>query len=240
MPTSIITHTTAYRFSELLEREGDGVISHDAAQTAREKFADRLSQDTFWSEFVTEQWQEALDQIGFTDAKISWSIGFGGGHGACFTSGVDAARLLQLLCAPLQPQNRIDGDPEDFQPWVLWQFGKRQPEPYAGKHARQIRRLLPFADLFSISVDEDRRQRNTDENAADLSLDFRDNGHHIVDRIVRVTETVQELAEDLRRDLCHAIHTSLEQEYEYRISDEAISEDADANGNLFDAKGNLV
>ena len=58
------------------------------------------------------------------------------------------------------------------------------------------------------------------------------------DRVEALVNEFQDDVEALRYALCKAIYRDLEAEYEYRTSDEALAEDADANEYTFDERGN--
>lgn len=79
---------TLYTFDELNKEQKKEVL---------DKYRDFNAEGDWYSDNVTTPWEEKLERIGFTGARIFFS-GFGSqGDGACFTSGVDLMKLGQFL-----------------------------------------------------------------------------------------------------------------------------------------------
>jgi hypothetical protein len=63
-----------------------------------------------------------------------------------------------------------------------------------------------------------------------------------MNRLYRLTSEFESAVEELRRDLSNALYRALEQEYDYRYSDEALLEEESESEDpsLFDEKGDLL
>jgi|SRR5581483_10707047 len=250
MPIYKIIHKTLYTYKEMLEREEDGVISSDAVQKARDWLAEGAT-DFEWWECTIDTWKEALEQIGFTKPEIQFSGFYNQGDGASFTSGMDVEELLKFICSEITPDRWINpaqkSNKEDFRPWILHNIGQSGPGSYIGrlgrpplgeKEARRVKRLIPLAaDELSGQVHR-LGGYGVHESTCHVSLDFSDTGYHRHVRLERLVNDLEDILEDLRRNISHAIFESLREEYEYRISDVALTEDAEANGYTFDRFGN--
>lgn len=75
-------------------------------------------------------------------------------------------------------------------------------------------------------------------------LEIHSNGYRWSSRLhKRISNDISELddaIERLRRGLCHEIYASLEQEYEYLVSEECISEVCEINNYRFDENGEVI
>lgn len=75
----------------------------DLPAKVQEKLIDREIEniggdfDDFYVSELIEQWKEKLDQIGFEEAKIYYSIYGGQGSGACFSARCDFDKLCEHL-----------------------------------------------------------------------------------------------------------------------------------------------
>lgn len=238
MPRAVITitHRTAYTYREMLAAEGGGVITSGAVQRAREWLAEGAVDVDFWYEHVIDLWTEALAQVGFPGAKISFDGFYHQGQGASFQSDDDGETLLGFLATPLEPSETIfalPGGKEDFRAWVVSKVG-------GVRFDRRFARLLPIRDYLSISMTHRYGYRSeVDASASRVSVGI-DCGNHETPRLAALVERFQDAAEELRHDLCHAIFTSLRDEYEYCQSDESLLDMADANEYEFDRHGNRI
>lgn len=230
---------TVYTFAELKEL-GDSRAIERASQWLR----DGATMDDFWSEYVIEEWKTALAQIGFDNVEISYSGFWSQGDGASFTASVDLTKLIDFLAAPPAASNVIAGEPEDFRPWIVEQCKGVRSNP---KFSR-----LHWIELDGAKVTRDSHHYSHENTCSFQAEDLRDKGEYVptekhpsgygnwesyTPRVRQLYDDFVEAAEELRRDLCRAIYRSLNDEYDYRTGDEAIAEDADANGWTFTSSG---
>jgi hypothetical protein len=179
-----------------------------------------------WYDCVYETWVEALDQIGFTDAKINFS-GFGcQGDGASFTSNIDVERLATFLSTEIAPENCIKGDPEDFRPWIVHKC-RGVPTNHA------YRRLAGLGEYLSCKVV---RTSHSYSHELTCGVEVEVFGGR-ADKVDALAGAFEKDVETLRYALCKAIYRDLEKEYEYLTSDEALLEMAEANDYTFTING---
>lgn len=232
---------TVFTFKELLEYEKNtDRATKKSWSRAVEKARQWLQEgatDHEWWEYCYEKWQDALDQIGFTDAKISFSGFWSQGDGASFSSGINPERLIDFMASYIQPKDSIDmvpdgkkihGHDEDFRPWIVKQIDGKRTVP-------AHRRLLWCINNIDACV----RQNSSNyshERTCSVDIDLLDRKEH--KRLDRLFEDWKEDVETLRLDLCKAIYKELEEEYEFRTADEQLIEDAEANDWTFDESGN--
>ena len=115
---------TVYTFQELLDLHAAGQVKQKAIDKAR-RWLRESATDHEWYEWTFDTWIEALEQIGFADAKISFTGFWCQGDGASFTATIDLAKLADFLATEIQPKDCIDGEPEDFRPWVVHKCGRQ-------------------------------------------------------------------------------------------------------------------
>jgi len=82
-----IIETKVYTFDEL---------SEEAKEKARDWYRNR-DEDSFFSEYVIEQWKEKLHKMGFDGVEIHYTGFWSQGDGACFTGTMDNQGLLSFL-----------------------------------------------------------------------------------------------------------------------------------------------
>ena len=200
---------TVYTFNEL---------SDAAKEKAREWYRDGAL-DYDWWDFVYDYWQSALDLIGFTDAKISFSGFSSQGDGASFTSGVDFGKV----CAFVLGQTDVSEFGDTLTTLDVRQFNERH-----------VDWLWSFDVCNDISYRVIRTSsRYSHENTCKVESDGY-SAHDSIDEAMRVFE---EDLEELRRDLCHKIYRSLESGHDYLMSDESVDEMIEANEYEFNEDG---
>lgn len=228
---------TVYSFSELLALHEQGKVLEKAVQRAREWLIEGQTDHAWW-EYLEEMWRDALDQIGFTDAEISFSGFWSQGDGASFTASVDVERLVEFVASEIKanksiepvPDNaKVHGHDEDFRPWLVHKIGQE-----TSLVNRRFRRLLKVRDYLDCTV---RRisHHYSHENTCEFGGEFRAWDEY--PRLQALVEEFLSAAESLRKDLCKAVYQDLEAEYEYLVSDESLAELAEANGYFFDVSG---
>ena len=210
-----------YTFRELLELEESGQVSTIAVEKARNWLSD-IEDD--WSDSVIEMWHELLKSIGFSDIKIQFSGFWSQGDGASFTCKIDFQKFAEFLATERQESNENYGTPEYLLNRIGWN-GINQNTRFEW--------LSCFEDYFQASI---RRgsYRYSHENTCSFELDY--SGRANIDRVY---QDFVDLAEELRTDICRAIYSDLQQEYEYRTSDECLSEQSWVNDYYFDENGDF-
>lgn len=191
---------TIYQFDEL---------SDEAKERAREH--ERETFDfSFHAEYVTDYWRDALALIGFDDSTIYWSGFWSQGDGACFTcKRVDTDKLAAYCLGTLD----------------VSEFGDTLEKLRPAFDAHELD-WLTYLDAFSdFSFSVCSVGRYTHENSASLDCDGYSRSELVDDAI----ERFREVCEELRRDICRAIYSALEQEFEYQTADEQIDEVIRAN-----------
>jgi hypothetical protein len=198
--------------------------------------------DFDWYSDVLDIWKEALAQIGFEDAEISFSGFWSQGDGASFTAGVNVDKLVGFLADTLEPNDRIEG--KDFRPYVVHLIGGKPTNP-------KYRRLLLVHDYIQDMAVQRTSHHYSHERTCRFSASLNDDGHYLdteksSDKWTWVSNTpkvralfnafVQD-AESLRLRLCKAIYGMLEDDYWNRISDEQLLDLAEANDYTFEANG---
>lgn len=217
-----------YTFGELIAlatSKPDNKSLKRAVETAREWLQEGQTNYDWWSN-IYETWISALNQIGFTDADISFSGFWSQGDGASFTcKHVDLGILVAFLHAAPVAEYSIKGTEtgEDFRPWLV----------------HQVSGVIPLAasvmeldwDQVTASVVR-KRTGGHYVHAMTCELDI-DNRTDDIDRVNALADSV----EQLRQDICHAIYRELETEYEWRLEDEQLIETSDSNEYTFDESG---
>ena len=192
-----------YKFDEL---------SDDAQQHAFEKYRYFNVEDSFWYEYILDNWTEQLEKIGFYNAKIYFSGFSSQGDGAVFESGIDHEKLCNtlIMCA-----------------------GKNNIQAF------QCDKALKLLDgnLWDCQIQRT-NSRYSHESACRLYLDRYDYSKND-DYWNKFFNSLEETLEDYRRDLCFAIYKDLETEYEYQTSDEQLRETFIINELEFTEEGDI-
>lgn len=236
-----------YTYGELVARGNQRAIDK-----AREKLRDWAT-DGDWYDYTQELWQNALEQIGFEDAEIRFSGFWPQGDGASFTSRVNTTKLVEFLLAGIAPSDCIpgvEGGGEDFRGYIVGKLGGLPaPNP-------MWRHLPPLFDNGYAEITVNRSSHHyVHENTCEVVSSLSDAGHHDkkpngetdwsnwqshTPRVRKAFDTFVEAAEELRKDLCQAIYSALEDEYEYLGSDECLVDFAEGNEWYFDSGGHLT
>lgn len=231
MPKNITRTTTVYSFKELIElsEQPESPITAGAVERVRSKLGEWQTNGE-WYDYVYELWNEALDQIGFTDATISFSGFASQGDGASFTSDVDVEKLLWFMTHKIKGKNCIEptkrtGDKEDFLPYVVHHLN--------GDYGYDVRwkKLVKHADDISVKITRDRGMYVHEKTCSVELQSFLDEKH---DDLVNEWEKA---IEELRYDLCKRIYKHLEEEYFALLEDEALIEFDEGNKYQWTASG---
>lgn len=125
-----------YTFKELLDLNEEGTVTPKAVERAR-SWLQEAATDFDWHSCVLDFWEHALDQIGFENAKISFSGFWSQGDGASFTATVDLDKLVAFLSDTIEPKKSVEvvEGKEQFPPYIAHLIGKKPTN-------RKYRRLL--------------------------------------------------------------------------------------------------
>ncbi len=217
---------TVYTYRELLDLNKAGNASSTAVEKAKAWLREGQT-DGEWYEYVYDMWKQALAQIGFIDAKISFSGFWSQGDGASFTANIDLEKLVDFLVTEIAPKDCIEGEPEDFRPWIVHQCkGKLTDAKY--------RRLARIGEHLDESKVERTDNHYSHERTCRVSLTIYRRRCPAVEKLL---EEFAKDTEELRLDLSRAIYRCLNDEYDHLTSDETLLETADANDYTFTIGG---
>lgn len=236
-----VVQKEVYTFGELLRLEEEGTVDSRVVEQVREKLQEWATDGDWW-EYTVDLWEEALEQVGFTEVKIYFSGFANQGDGASFEARVNVEKVAAFLSTDIPPCESInvgeDGKTEQFLPWVVGRMGGKVR---GGKVTRPAyRRIARIAEEWlEGSIVRDRYLRYAHENTCTLSVEWQTYGEHTNRRLEALVKQFEADAEDLRVSLCHAIYRSLREEYEWLTSDEQLTESSEANEYMFDARGRM-
>jgi len=221
---------TIYTFQELLDLHNDGKATNQAMERARH-WLQEAQTDHEWYDAVYDIWKQALSQIGFIDAEISFRGFWSQGDGASFTAGIDLEKLADFLASEIEPKDCIEGEPEDFRPWLVHKCD--------GKPTRTAYRRLRTLGDFCYPCQVERIQGlYVHEKTCRICIELNCGTHYDRgERVGRLLSDFEVAAEVLRVCLSKAIYNDLEAEYEYLTGDEALKELADSNDYTFTIHG---
>ena len=166
MPRTITK--TVYTFGELLSLHREGKVTQKTVQRTRTWLIEGQTMHDWW-EYVFDLWKKALDQIGFENAKITFSGFWSQGDGASFTANVDVATLANFMATNHEATDSIaaSNDPggENFRSWIVKQMGGLNSD-------RRYRKLALVADSIDARVNRI-SNRYSHENTCAFRADFR-------------------------------------------------------------------
>lgn len=251
---------TVYTYAELREmaKNATGIQKKQLDRTVEKAgswLREIATSDKWWDD-VYETWTNALDQIGFTDADISFSGFWSQGDGASFKSGVDIERLVHFFTSDIIPQEGIEPLPHDFfghnenyRAWIVHKAGSK----VTSKLYRHIQKMSEIGAIDSACVERS-SSRYSHSNTCRFTARLNDRGDYSdpnssvikwspgnwVSRTPKCRALFEDFcrdAEDLRRELCGLIYTDLQTTYEFLTADEQLEEMCDANEWHFDIHG---
>jgi hypothetical protein len=243
MPKTITK--TVYTFKELLDLNKASGGTQKAVERARSWLQDAAT-DFDWYSSVLNFWENALDPIGFEDAKISFSGFWSQGDGASFTATVDLDKLVAFLSDTIEPKDGVEliEGQEQFLPYIVHLLGSKPTNP-------KYRRLLVVQDFIRDLAAERTSHHYSHERTCRFTASLNDQGHYEdtlkasdkwrwasnTPKVRHLFNSFVEDAENLRLRLCKAIYKMLEADYWDRISDEQLLDLAEANDYTFEANG---
>jgi hypothetical protein len=218
---------TVYTYQELLDLHKAGKATSKAIDRAKDWLRQGVS-DYEWYDCLFDRWTEALAQIGFSDAKLQFRGFWSQGDGASFTADIELDKLADFLATDIAPSEKIEGDPEDFRPWLVHMAGTVGTNP-------KYRRLATLRYYCNPCKVERTSSHYCHENTCKVSvyLDRARPGSHIE----KLLDEFEKDAEALRLALSKALYRDLETDYDYLTSDESLAENAESNGYTFTITG---
>lgn len=227
MPQTI--KKTVYSFKELVALAKERKIKQEVVERVRSKLADWQTSGE-WYEYTKDLWYDALDQIGFEDADISFSGFASQGDGASFTADLNIDKLIFFLTTDIEAKACIEptprtGEKEDFLPYVLTKITRGLDERF--KRLRKVRHLLSGHVERTTS-------RYVHENTCRVVLEF-DASEKA--KLRPLVDEFEKDVEQLRYSLCKAIYRALEEDYFSQTEEEALIEFDEANEWKWDASG---
>lgn len=196
---------TLYQFDEL---------SDEAKENAIEKLRDINVNYPDWDDYLIDNWQEALEKIGFQNAKIEYSGFWSQGDGASFTADINSEKIFSSMVYC------------------------RAQKDYPSARIIELAEKIYINDGFKMYLSRG-RSNYSHERAVSINIDvenpYRDNRFW-----AKIIERFENALDDFRIDLCHAIYKTLETNYNYLTSDEAIAEAIRANEYDFLENGEMA
>jgi hypothetical protein len=216
---------TEFTLAELIEHFGD---RSSAVEAARQKLRE-WETSYEWHDDLIKEWVAALESMGFENAEISFSGFCRQGDGASFTAGIDLGHILRFMVSDLDKESDhywayklIDHNPCDGA--YVWMWHVMESEEFDGMVYAKIDRTK---SRYS--------HKHTCRTEWDIS-----NFPEMDDEIHALLVSFMGEVEHLRLRLCDVIYKSLNDEYDYRVSDEPLLETAEANDYLFDEDGDYL
>jgi hypothetical protein len=203
-------------------------LSDDAKAKARDWYRNASAGDDFYAECVTDDFHDVLKACGFNVDKktgLQWSGFWSQGDGAAFrgtwyASDCKPAKLL----ADRPVSGTRDGVPFECK------YNKRWHDAIAP--LVELAAQYPHA---SGSIETSHRYNNMRLESWDMGDD---DGEPAYD--VSTTDAAAEAFIDAARDLADAFYRTLEAEYEYQNSDEAVAENIICNEYEFTKEGKRI
>lgn len=187
-------------------------LSKDAQQKAIEGFSEINVDDSYWYESVYEDLKELCKTIGIdVDLKHTYFTGFyHQGSGSSFTASIDIKECLESIRA---------------EKW----------KGYAPKEKIEFypitNNMLRLCHLCSCSIETTNR-----ESSVRIDFDSDTYGEH--PNIDAVITEIEDFFEDMASTINHWFFNTLQTEYEYQTSNEAIAETIKCNEYEFTKEGN--
>lgn len=246
-----------YQYRELKRMAARGKLDRDVLEKIHSDWSEGACSDDYWHEYLLgeDYWKAALAQIGFGYPDIRFSGFWSQGDGASFTAQVDAALLLQFLAEPVAGEDCIKPAAGTFwrtpsgEDWRAYLVHKCGGVAFNPKFAK----LVPLAHRGWLTATVERGSHHyAHERTCRFEANFEDRGEPArkadgspdwgtwiseQPRTYALFEEFQATGEQLRLDLCRAIYKSLEEEYEYQTSVEAMEESLDGQEAWFYESG---
>jgi len=197
-----------------------------------------------WHDPVIEGFQEDLREMGVEEVKVEYSGFYSQGDGASFTGGVQDIKkfLVKTLGLTEYSDEELDELPESIKEKVegfidslTIVFNRKYGSRYS--HANTCQTDFWCEILNNAFYDEEYPNGKiylTDRVITGNPLVFMD--------LQEEVDKIEKAAEEWRSEQCQELYSSLEKEYDYLQSDEAVAETLESNGTEFevDEDGELV
>ena len=227
MPIKRTTTIEVYRFDELED---------EAKQRAIDNNRDWNVADFDWYEYTLDAWKQLLSSIGIEDAEIGFSGFSSQGDGGCIRNAwFDSNKLSAFMANIPKPCGSWSDESESALQSVL-------VHKLGGINAIQgDSRLWDWISFFNV-LDEFAfsirtvNHRYSHENCHRLEL----KGYTGRNNVDSVVDDCADDLNELRRSLCQAIYSDLQEYYKYLTSDDAIAESLEANECEFDVYGESI
>lgn len=208
-------------------------LSPEAQKHALEEQRDINVDYQGWEDGVTEGFKEDMEEIGISDIDISYTGFWSQGDGASFTSDTidtrklfNAAGIKSTDALNMEVENRDDKDKEFYDLLdTLEDIG----------HLDRVR-ITPE----ELKVTIERGSSNYyHENTVSAKIEIWDEPEGW-EEPGRFIEDLEKEITNFIRGKCKELYGSLEKEYDYLTSDEAVKETLIDNDYEFDEEGNLI
>lgn len=230
-----------YKFSEL---------SEEAKEHALEEWRDKgYDFDDFDSQDLTEQFKETLKEKGFYDPKVYWSLGYCQGDGVCFEGAIDPEELFN--------QKGFSKFKE-----LIGHVGIKVRTPGNSCHSNSMDVEVEFQSGYAELMDRDmlRRIEAWEEEQSNIRrgrpsgvLEWSPGEREMPSKyaraleqakkkeakLIKLTDELQEKTDEWVGDLSRELERIGYSEIEYRSSDEAITEQIEANDYKFTEDGEV-
>jgi hypothetical protein len=197
-----------------------------------------------WHDPVIEGFQEDLSEMGVEEVKVEYSGFYSQGDGASFTGGVQDIKkfLVKTLGMTEYSDEELDELPESIKEKVegfidslTIVFNRKYGNRYS--HEKTCQTDFWCEILNNAFYDEEYPNGKiylTDRVITGNPLVFMD--------LQEEVDKIEKAAEEWRSEQCQELYSSLEKEYDYLQSDEAVAETLESNGTEFevDEDGELV
>lgn len=185
-------------------------LDDEAKEKAREWMLEATAQDDWYADDVIRDWQTMLGYLGFRVPNIYYSGFWSQGDGACFTGSWRLDRVDYAGFASARSEQMA----EKYGSW------------FREKHA--LMKFGGFPDECCVTLSHSGLYYH--ESSITFSYDCDEE---------QFGEEFEKEFEEECRDLMRAIYKQLEDEYEYRMSDDAIDEAIKANEYDFNELGEV-
>lgn len=213
--------TKVYTYDELNEK----------AQAKAREWLTTGDYDTFFSEYVVEEWKEKLEKMGFDGVKIYYSGFWSQGDGACFEGTFDNEGLLSFLgYHKLLAQF----------PKIVRSLKKKNPSEHDIYVNIKIKHSGHYYHEYMTNTEDYSELQN---NGDIMESKYRDEWLALFDFLDCRTYGGDKGVQDAYRNgtfvvnTGKAIYKELEAEYEYQNSDEVVAETLRANEYTFTSDG---
>ena len=198
-----------YKFEELPEDVQERIIEDRKEYSS----IDSIDFNEVHAQFILDHWKEKLETLGFENAEIQYSGFYSQGDGASFTADVNLEKVLNALVMCDSTTAHWNHDRLNFE------------------------RLYTFASegLIEYTLERSNHSRYVHENTIRTRVINHTYSNH--ETHANMFSELEFQIDQMRIDLCCAIHSDLEREWDYIHSDEYIKEEIEAGDCEYDITG---